>query len=140
MMLRVIVIMAVWWLAFGQATTYGGIWHSQAHPTQNVEVVFQSGEVVTGDLSRNWDNSWNLTHDGVARTFETSDWRVLRTQPGRSDASYWQMWRSWGPVALVTSICMVALIWPALRRFVAADSSAVGDRMSGVTPANQRKN
>ena len=114
---RVLLVLVVWWFAFGEAATYGAIWHGQAHPTRGVELVLNSGAVVTGDLTPNWDKSWALVSgDGTTRIVQTGDWRVLRTQAGGSALGPWQMWRSWGPVGLVTGVCVFLLMLPAFRR------------------------
>ena len=117
--LRIVAIMALWWYAFGVASTYGAIWHSQVHPARNVTLQFADGNEETGDLRRNWDRTWALSHsDGSARLFERTDWIVMRAHPDGSGLDYWQMWRSWGPVVLVTWACGAFLAWPWVRRFI----------------------
>lgn len=114
---RLCLTLVVWWFAVSWAATYGSIWESQVHPLQGVTLQFADGTSATGNLSRNFDQSWNLSAtDGSTRQFKQSDWVVMTTTP-RTGQSFGDMWRSWLPVVLVSAAAVTLMGWPWLSRF-----------------------
>jgi len=116
-MIRLLCALLVWYFAFGLATTYGGIWHSQSHPSPNASVQFIGGETESGTLRRAWNRDWELTRsDGSKLHFSDASTVVFRYERPAESLTFWQQWRAWGPVVLVSFCFLMFAIMPVLSR------------------------
>lgn len=100
------------WYALSGAFYYGGIWESQANPTQGVRVQFSPGSDAEGALSRALTGEWILVvADGSELRF--SEFRMM-TYPPRQEqrtaiAAVAAQWRTLVPVFAVIGLYLLWL-------------------------------
>jgi len=106
-MLRLIVIIVVWWFSISYVMSYSSIWQSRAHPSAGVEMTTASGESLRGTLSRDWNGDWVLVKEdhSVRRFSDLSSVSVSFPKPSEPP-SFWKLWRSWAPVLAVSCLFM----------------------------------
>lgn len=117
--MRTLVILVLWWLAFGQAIQFGGIWQLRAHPMRNVTVYIAPDLTREGQLSRDWDGTWVLlTEGGIDHIFlGESPPAMSYTVDVNRPESILSHWRTLLPMLLVTVIAMTLLApWREIRR------------------------
>jgi hypothetical protein len=115
-MIRFIFALVGLYFSVALAITYGGIWHSQSHPTPNVQVRFADGTTESGTLKRAWNRNWVLTKDSGSELRFSDDAKVsLSFTPTDKKLDYWQQWRAWGPVVLAYWGFLLFAVWPWLR-------------------------
>lgn len=93
--------------ALGGAFHYGGIWESQANPTEGVRVHFEDGSVAQGALSRAFAGEWILAVDGGSE-LRFKEFRMMSYQPRKEQrtaiAAVAAQWRTLVPVFLVIGL------------------------------------
>jgi len=106
--LKYIVAAALALYAFEGVMKYGGIWHSQAHPTPGVEVTFSDGSMAEGALSQAWSGEWVIaTSQGTELHFQ--NFRRLSVTPPVQAERLWFRWRVLLPLAVVLLACLLGL-------------------------------
>lgn len=119
-MMRGLLAFIVWWYAFGYVANYASIWHGHAYPATGVQVALRGGEVLRGDLHRDWSGHWVLIQsDGVERQFADQDATSMEFRPRAESLSFTQQWRSWGPVVLCCAVYLLYLLQPLFPRLKA---------------------
>lgn len=116
-MIRLLCALLVWYFSFGLATTYGGIWHSQNHPSPNARVQFIGGETASGTLRRAWNRDWEMTKsDGSTLHFSDASTVVFRYELPAESLTFFQLWRAWVPVVVVSLCFLMFAILPGMLR------------------------
>jgi len=113
---RTLAVLVVWWCLVGPAATYGGIWERHVHQLPGITIQFKDGSTLTGDLSRNFDQSWELLlPDGRSRLFTPTEWVAMSSSPN-AQHSYFELWRSWLPVVALSALVIAVMSWPWISR------------------------
>lgn len=108
----------VFWFSFDSVVQFSSAWHSQNHPTIGAQVRLKSGEVLTGDLHRDWDGDWVLTQQrGSDRHFSDQSIISIAATKSIEPVGFDQMWRSWLPVVAFCALCSVFPVVAVLSLF-----------------------
>lgn len=71
--MKLLIALVVWWYSMDAALLYGGIWDSQANPTE-VVVTLPGGGQLAGTMTRDWNRNYVVTApDGAEARFQAYD-------------------------------------------------------------------
>lgn len=105
MIIRTIISTVVWFFSIHYALHFGGIWHSQVHPTPNVEVSFKDGNKAAGSLKRAWNGDRVLiTADGLEKRFTDESTNYMVFSKPKTDGSFLFRWRTFLPAILLITV------------------------------------
>lgn len=113
MIIRVIIANVALVVAVHYAVHFGGIWHSQIHPTPNVEVSFKGGSKAIGELKQEWNGDRVLiTGDGVEKRFTDDSTNYMVFTRPKNDHSLLHHWRVFAPAILILAFTIFIAIQP----------------------------
>lgn len=105
-MIRLFVVLVVGYFVLDAALLYGGIWDSQANPTE-ATVTLPSGQQLTGSMTRDWDQSFVIVAPNGQTRF--TEYRAMAFPTPNHARSVWHHWRLMMAVVL-PSLMLIAFV------------------------------